>query len=77
MRSKLLQKQTYSVNQSREVVNGQQENIEDSSMPWRAQENPASRARSSWMRAASIRSGKVRPPQFGRRAVVVAKPQRP
>jgi hypothetical protein len=35
MKSKLLQKIIYGVNQSPEVVNGQQENTEDSSVPWR------------------------------------------
>jgi hypothetical protein len=35
MKSKLLQKISYGVNQSREVVDGQPENIEDSSVPWR------------------------------------------
>jgi hypothetical protein len=39
MKSKLLQKMS-GVNQSREVVDGQHENIEDSSMPWRLRENP-------------------------------------
>jgi hypothetical protein len=34
MKSKLLQKKSYGVNQSREVVDGQHENIEDSSRPW-------------------------------------------
>jgi hypothetical protein len=38
VRSKLLQKI-----QSREVVNGQQENTEGSSVPWRARENPPGR----------------------------------
>jgi hypothetical protein len=40
MRSKLLQKI-----QSREVINGQQGNIEDSSMPWRERENPSGQVR--------------------------------
>jgi hypothetical protein len=39
MKSKLLQKISYGVNQSREAVNDQQENIEDSSVPWRECEN--------------------------------------
>jgi hypothetical protein len=34
MKSKLLQKKSYGVSQSRAVVDGQQENIEDSSVPW-------------------------------------------
>jgi hypothetical protein len=38
MRSKLLQKQNYGLNQSRKVVDVQQENIEDSSLPWRRHE---------------------------------------
>jgi hypothetical protein len=42
MKSKLLQKKSYGVNQSREVVDGQQENIEDSSLPWRGHETPPS-----------------------------------
>jgi hypothetical protein len=45
MKSKLLQKLTYGVNQSREVVDGQQENIEYSSVPWRERENPTGRVR--------------------------------
>jgi hypothetical protein len=40
MKSKLLQKKSYGVNQSREVVDGQQENIEDSSSSWRGHETP-------------------------------------
>jgi hypothetical protein len=40
MKSKLLQKKSYDVNQSREVVDGQQENIEGSSLPWRGRETP-------------------------------------
>jgi hypothetical protein len=40
MKSKLLQKISCGVSQSREAVNGQQENTEDSSMPWRAREHP-------------------------------------
>jgi hypothetical protein len=43
MKSKLLQKISYGVNQSRELVNGQQESTEDSSMPWRPRENPPGR----------------------------------
>jgi hypothetical protein len=38
MKSKLLQKISYGVNQSREVVDGQQEN--DSSRPTKAHETP-------------------------------------
>jgi hypothetical protein len=34
-KSKLLQKKSCGVSQSREVVDGQQENIEDSSLPWK------------------------------------------
>jgi hypothetical protein len=45
MRSKLLQKLTYGVNQSREVVDRPQENIEDSSVPWRERESPTGRVR--------------------------------
>jgi hypothetical protein len=41
MKSKLLQKKSYGVNQSHEVVDGQQENIEDSSSPWRGHETPS------------------------------------
>jgi hypothetical protein len=40
MKSKLLQKISYGFSQSREVVNGQQENTEDSSMPRRGHETP-------------------------------------
>ena len=40
MKSKLLQKISYGVSQSREVVDGQQENIEDSSMPWSGHKTP-------------------------------------
>jgi hypothetical protein len=36
MKSKLLQK----INQPRDVVDGQQKNIEDSSAPWRGREAP-------------------------------------
>jgi hypothetical protein len=43
MKSKLLQKISYGVNQSRAVVAGQRKNTEDSSMPWRARENPPGR----------------------------------
>jgi hypothetical protein len=43
MKSKLLQKISYGVSQSREAVNRQQENIEDSSVPWREGENPLGR----------------------------------
>jgi hypothetical protein len=39
MKSKLLQKISYGVSQSREVVNGQQKSTEDSSVPWREREN--------------------------------------
>jgi hypothetical protein len=45
MKSKLLKKMTYGVNQAREVVDGQQENIEDLSTPWRERENPTGRVR--------------------------------
>jgi hypothetical protein len=41
MKSKLLQKQSYSqTHQSDEVIDDQQENNEDSSEPWRERENP-------------------------------------
>jgi hypothetical protein len=40
MKSKLLQKKSYAVNQSREVVDFQQENIEGSPLPWRGRESP-------------------------------------
>jgi hypothetical protein len=43
MKSKLLQKITHGVSQPRDVVNGQQENTKDSSMPWRPRENPPGR----------------------------------
>jgi hypothetical protein len=43
MKSKLLQKISYGVSQSREVVNGQQKSTEDSSVPWRERENPPGR----------------------------------
>jgi hypothetical protein len=43
MKSKLLQKQSYGVIQSRKVVDGRQENIEDSSVPSRERENPPGR----------------------------------
>jgi hypothetical protein len=43
MKSKLLQKVNCGVNELREVVNGQQEHTEGSSMPWRARENPPGR----------------------------------
>jgi hypothetical protein len=43
MKSKLLQKISYRVSQSREVVNGQQKSTEDSSVPWRERENPPGR----------------------------------
>jgi hypothetical protein len=39
MKSKLLKKISYGVDQSREVVDGQSENIEGSSVPWREREN--------------------------------------
>jgi hypothetical protein len=45
MKSKLLQKITYDVNQLREVVDGQQEKIESSLVPWRERENPTGRVR--------------------------------
>jgi hypothetical protein len=45
MKAKLLQKISYGVDQSREVVDGQQENIEDSSVTWRERENPTGRVR--------------------------------
>jgi hypothetical protein len=35
MKSKLLQKKSYCLNNSREGLDGQQENIEGSSSPWR------------------------------------------
>jgi hypothetical protein len=38
MKSKLLQKQSYGVIQSRKVVDDQRENTEDSSVPWRERE---------------------------------------
>jgi hypothetical protein len=44
MKSKLLQKKNYGVNQSRVVVDGQQENIEDSSMPRKGPQTPPNRA---------------------------------
>jgi hypothetical protein len=40
MKSKLLQKKSYGLDQSRDVVDGQQENNEDSSVPWRGRETP-------------------------------------
>jgi hypothetical protein len=40
MKSKLLQKKGYDVNQSREVVDGQKERIEGSSMRWSGHETP-------------------------------------
>jgi hypothetical protein len=40
MKAKLLQKISYGVNQSREVVAGQQENIVGSSLPWRGHKTP-------------------------------------
>jgi hypothetical protein len=40
MKSKLLQKISYVANQPREVVDGQQANIEDSSVPRRGREAP-------------------------------------
>jgi hypothetical protein len=43
MKSKLLQKVIYDVNQSREVVDGHRENIEGSSVPWRERETPPNR----------------------------------
>jgi hypothetical protein len=38
MKSKLLQKKSYGLNASHDVVDGQQENIEDSSAPWKGRE---------------------------------------
>jgi hypothetical protein len=46
MKSKLLQKVSYGLHQPREVVDGQQESTEDSSMPERARENPPGRVSS-------------------------------
>jgi hypothetical protein len=43
MKSKLLQKVNFGVNQSHGVVDSQQGKIESSSMPWRARENPPGR----------------------------------
>jgi len=40
MKSKLLQKISHAVNQSREVVDGQRENVEGSSLPWRGVPSP-------------------------------------
>jgi hypothetical protein len=40
MRSKLLQKMSYGVSQSPEVVNRKQENTEDSSVPWKGHQIP-------------------------------------
>jgi hypothetical protein len=40
MKSKLLQKKRCGVNQSREVVDGQHENIEGSSVPWKRHKTP-------------------------------------
>jgi hypothetical protein len=45
MKSKLLQKICYGINQSREVADRPQENIEDSSVTWRERENPTGRVR--------------------------------
>jgi hypothetical protein len=45
MKSKLLQKMTFGVNQSREVADRPQENIEYPSTPWRERENPTGRIR--------------------------------
>jgi hypothetical protein len=44
MKSKLLQKISYGVSQSREAVDGQQENIEESSVPWTGHQTPPDRA---------------------------------
>jgi hypothetical protein len=46
MKSALLKKMTYGVSHSPEVVDGQQENIEDLSTPWRPRENPLGRVSS-------------------------------
>jgi hypothetical protein len=43
MKSKLLQRKSYGVNQSREVVGSQQKSVENSSVPWRERENPPGR----------------------------------
>jgi hypothetical protein len=43
MKSKLLQKKSYGLNQSHGGMNGQQESIEDSSVPWWERENPPGR----------------------------------
>jgi hypothetical protein len=43
MKSKLLQKKSYGLNQSRVVVDGQQENFEDSSVPRKGHETPPNR----------------------------------
>jgi hypothetical protein len=40
MKSKLLKKVGYAVNQSRGMVDGHPENIEGSSLPWRVRETP-------------------------------------
>jgi len=47
MKSKLLQKKSYDVNQSREVVDGQQENTEGSPEPLEAARNRSTR--STWL----------------------------
>jgi hypothetical protein len=47
MKSKLLKKKSYGVCQTREVVDGQQENIEDSSVPLEAARNRTSQ--STWL----------------------------
>jgi hypothetical protein len=43
MKSKLLQKKSYGVNQSHEGLDGQQENIEDSSTPRKGHQPPPDR----------------------------------
>lgn len=43
MKSKLLQKISYGANQPREVIDGQHQNIEGSSVPGRGHENPPDR----------------------------------
>ena len=43
MKSKLLRKKSYDRNRSHDVVDGQQESIEDWSVPWRVGENQPDR----------------------------------
>jgi hypothetical protein len=43
MKSKLLRKKSHCLNKSRDVVDGQHENIEGSSVPWKGRETGASR----------------------------------